>query len=217
MITPVPSPALTPGDRASTLASGGFFSDDLAGFSSSRRWLLQCCLAGSASGVTPFLPIQLSFDLHRNGPSFPCYGFGPSSMCRPCILLWYVPVDTDLTSDDDFNGGEMYVMSAKNKRVSNQILGGYKIQDKLSRFEELNNASLPYLGVISLGVSSDLGLVLPNLKLLDLTGNLISVWEVLFCMSRMVMSKLNDKPEEIELLHQDHPRYILQNYISSSV
>ncbi|CAG7893322.1 unnamed protein product [Brassica rapa] len=95
----------------------------------------------------------------------------------------------------------MYAMSAKNKRVSNQILGGYKIQDKLSRFVELNNASLPYLGVISLGVSSDLGLVLPNLKLLDLTGNLISVWEVLFCMSRMVMSKLNDKPEEIELLH----------------
>ncbi|CAN6844579.1 unnamed protein product, partial [Brassica oleracea] len=122
-------------------------------------------------------------------------------MCRPCILLWYVLVDTDLTSDDDFNGGEMYVMSAKNKRVSNQILGGYKIQDKLSRFEELNNASLPYLGVISLGVSSDLGLVLPNLKLLDLTGNLISVWEVLFCMSCMVMSKLNDKPEEIKLLH----------------
>ncbi|KAL0683166.1 hypothetical protein Bca4012_050014 [Brassica carinata] len=271
MITPVPSPALTPGDRASTLASGGFFSDDLAGFSSSRRWLLQCCLAGSASGVTPFLPIQLSFDLHRNGPSFPCYGFGPSSMCRPCILLWYVPVDTDLTSDDDFNGGEMYVMSAKNKRVSNQILGGYKIQDKLSRFEELNNASLPYLGVISLGVSSDLGLVLPNLKLLDLTGNLISVWEIMidhlflafrkwvlfdfvnsyqplppltlpanmfnilatfscsliseyiyrfmlrselvrrWSMSRMVMSKLNDKPEEIELLHQDHPRASAEN------
>ncbi|CAN7032468.1 unnamed protein product [Brassica oleracea var. botrytis] len=87
MITPVPSPALTPGDRASTLASGGFFSDDLAGFSSSRRWLLQRCLAGSASAVTPF---------------FPLFSF---SMCRMCIMFWYVPVDTDLTSDDDFNGG----------------------------------------------------------------------------------------------------------------
>ncbi|WZY76632.1 hypothetical protein YC2023_023016 [Brassica napus] len=89
----------------------------------------------------------------------------------------------------------MYVMSAKNKRVSIQLLGGDKIQ-------ELNSASLPFL----------------DLKLLDLTGNLISVWEfmidhlflafrkwVLFdfvnSMSRMVMSKLNDKPEEIELLH----------------
>ncbi|KAF3563214.1 hypothetical protein DY000_02019283 [Brassica cretica] len=76
------SPVLTSGDRASTLANGGFFSDDLAGFSSNRRWLLQRCLAGSASGVTSFLP-----------------------MCCPCILFWYVPVDTDLTSDDDFNGG----------------------------------------------------------------------------------------------------------------
>ena len=105
-------------------------------------------------------------------------------------------------------------MSAKNKRVLNQILGGYKIQDKLSRFEELNNASLPYLGVISLGVSSDLGLVLPSkntrlscsihldghfltllvsfassvpdLKLLDLTGNLISVWEVYYSVTLLV-------------------------------
>ncbi|CAN6853798.1 unnamed protein product, partial [Brassica oleracea] len=43
--------ALTPGDRASTLASGGFFSDDLAGFSSGKRWLLQRRLAGSVSGI----------------------------------------------------------------------------------------------------------------------------------------------------------------------
>ncbi|KAF3536813.1 hypothetical protein F2Q69_00020513 [Brassica cretica] len=100
MIMPVPSPTLTPSDRTSTLASGGFFSDDLAGFSSSRRWLLQRCLAGSASGVTPFLPIQLSSDLHWNGPSFPCYGFDVSSV-HP---VPYVLVDTDLTSDDDFNG-----------------------------------------------------------------------------------------------------------------
>ncbi|KAG2274878.1 hypothetical protein Bca4012_045109 [Brassica carinata] len=67
MITPVPSPALTPGDRASTLASGGFFSDDLAGFSSSRRWLLQRCLAGSASAVTPFFPLfSFSFEFRSS-------------------------------------------------------------------------------------------------------------------------------------------------------
>ncbi|WZZ33254.1 hypothetical protein YC2023_016655 [Brassica napus] len=92
----------------------------------------------------------------------------------------------------------MYVMSAKNKRVSNQILGGYKIQVLVSFASSV-----------------------PDLKLLDLTGNLISVWEIMIdhlflafrkwvlfdfvnSMSRMVMSKLNDKPEEIELLHQDH-------------
>ncbi|CAA7052339.1 unnamed protein product [Microthlaspi erraticum] len=72
---------------------------------------------------------------------------------------------------------EMYVLSTKNKRVSIQLLGGDKIQDKLSRFEELTSASLSYLGVSSLGVSSDLSSILPNLKLLDLTGNLISDWE----------------------------------------
>ena len=120
MITLVPSPALTPDSRASTLASGGFFSDDLAGFSSSRRWLLQRCLAGSTSSVTPFLPVRrlasrrfirllyfvfflcfpslflasmpfhrfsLSFDLHRNGPSFPCYGNGSSSVLSESIKM----------------------------------------------------------------------------------------------------------------------------------
>ncbi|KAG2334653.1 hypothetical protein Bca52824_005833 [Brassica carinata] len=58
MITPVPFLALILGDRASILASGRFFSDNLAGFSFSRRWLLQRCLAGSASSVTPFLPFE---------------------------------------------------------------------------------------------------------------------------------------------------------------
>ena len=100
----------------------------------------------------------------------------------------------------------MYVLSAKNKRVSIKLLGGDKIQDKLSRLEELTSASLPFLGVGSLGVSSDLGSVLPSkilsffelkyscvtllisfassvldLKLLDLTGNLITDWEVYDC------------------------------------
>lgn len=101
---------------------------------------------------------------------------------------------------------EMYVLSAKNNRVSIQLLGGDKIQDKLSRLDELTSASLPFLGVSSLGVSSELGSVLPSkiqsffqlkhpfvillisfassvldLKLLDLTGNLISDWEVYDC------------------------------------
>ncbi|KAG5409906.1 hypothetical protein IGI04_006225, partial [Brassica rapa subsp. trilocularis] len=128
---------------------------------------------------------------------------------------------------------EMYVMSAKNKRVSIQLLGGDKIQ-------ELNSASLPFLEAehfLTLLVS--FASSVPDLKLLDLTGNLISVWEFMidhlflafrkwvlfdfvnklvrrwsqksgkpstllgqsYSMSRMVMSKLNDKPEEIELLH----------------
>ncbi|KAL0750563.1 hypothetical protein Bca101_032566 [Brassica carinata] len=88
MITPVPSPALTPGDRASTLASGGFFSDDLAGFSSSRRWLLQRCLAGSASAVTPFFPL-FSFSVPRlHALSQIQFEFRSSSKWLFLPLLW---------------------------------------------------------------------------------------------------------------------------------
>ncbi|KAH0882644.1 hypothetical protein HID58_058740, partial [Brassica napus] len=59
----VSSPALTPGDRASILARGGFFSDDLAGFSSGKRWLLQIFLAGFVFGMRR-LP------QHRSWPVF---------------------------------------------------------------------------------------------------------------------------------------------------
>ncbi|PON42013.1 CAP Gly-rich domain containing protein [Trema orientale] len=71
---------------------------------------------------------------------------------------------------------EMYVLSASNKRVSIQLVGKDKIQDKLSRFEELTGASLSFLGVSSPGLSSENGSLLPNLKELDLTGNLLSDW-----------------------------------------
>ncbi|PON49534.1 CAP Gly-rich domain containing protein [Parasponia andersonii] len=72
---------------------------------------------------------------------------------------------------------EMYVLSASNKRVSIQLVGKEKIQDKLSRFEELTGASLSFFGVSSPGLSSENGSLLPNLKELDLTGNLLSDWK----------------------------------------
>ncbi|KAF2300614.1 hypothetical protein GH714_014502 [Hevea brasiliensis] len=72
---------------------------------------------------------------------------------------------------------EMYVLSASNKRVSVELVGKEKIQDKLSRFEELKGASLPYLGVSTPGNPSDISSLVPNLKELDLTGNLISEWK----------------------------------------
>ncbi|KAJ0095427.1 hypothetical protein Patl1_15473 [Pistacia atlantica] len=71
---------------------------------------------------------------------------------------------------------EMYVLSATNKRVSVEFVGKEKIQDKLSKFEELKSASLSYMGVSSLGV--DIGTIVPKLKELDLTGNLLSEWKV---------------------------------------
>ncbi|XP_063943504.1 tubulin-folding cofactor E isoform X2 [Daucus carota subsp. sativus] len=73
---------------------------------------------------------------------------------------------------------EMYVLSATNRRVSVQLLGKDKIQNKLNCFEDLTSASLFYLGVSSCGPPSELSVSVPNLKELDLTGNLLSEWEV---------------------------------------
>ncbi|KAL6297248.1 tubulin-folding cofactor E [Prunus yedoensis var. nudiflora] len=80
----------------------------------------------------------------------------------------------DTTKEEE---DEMYVLSASNKRVNVQLVGKDKIQDKLSRLEELTSASVSYLGVSSPGVPCDIGTNVPNLKELDLTGNLISEWK----------------------------------------
>ncbi|XP_077231741.1 tubulin folding cofactor E / Pfifferling (PFI) isoform X2 [Tasmannia lanceolata] len=72
---------------------------------------------------------------------------------------------------------EMYVLSASNKRVSIQLVGKHKVQEKISRFEDLLIASLSYLGVSSTGPPHQINAVVPNLKELDLTGNLLSEWQ----------------------------------------
>ncbi|KAL5707187.1 hypothetical protein ACHQM5_025268 [Ranunculus cassubicifolius] len=72
---------------------------------------------------------------------------------------------------------EMYVLSASNRRVSIQLLGKDKLQDKLSKFEELVGVSLSYLGVSSVGPPEQIRTVVPNIKELDLTGNLLTDWK----------------------------------------
>ncbi|KAH1032191.1 hypothetical protein J1N35_044365 [Gossypium stocksii] len=72
---------------------------------------------------------------------------------------------------------EMYVLSASKKRISVQLLGKDKIQDKLSRFEELTSASISYLGVSTPGDPAEISASVPNLKELDLMGNLITDWK----------------------------------------
>ncbi|CAN6475515.1 unnamed protein product [Victoria cruziana] len=71
----------------------------------------------------------------------------------------------------------MYVYSMRKKRVSIQLLGKDKVQDKFGRLEELEHASLAYLGVSSPGPPHAIRGVIPNLKHLDLTGNLLSQWK----------------------------------------
>ncbi|GMH03959.1 hypothetical protein Nepgr_005798 [Nepenthes gracilis] len=72
---------------------------------------------------------------------------------------------------------EMYVLSERSEKVSIQFVGKDKIESKLSRFDELIGASLAYLGVSSPGSLGEINTIAPNLKELDLTGNLLSDWK----------------------------------------
>uniref|UniRef100_A0A803QVD7 CAP-Gly domain-containing protein n=1 Tax=Cannabis sativa TaxID=3483 RepID=A0A803QVD7_CANSA len=114
---------------------------------------------------------------------------------------------------------EMYVLSASNKRVSIQLLGKEKIQDKLSRFEELTGASLSFLGVSSPGFSGDTGSLLPNLKELDLTGNLLSDWKDVgtICKELPMLQALNLSynlmaPDIVELPQLKNIRILVLNH-----
>ncbi|XP_073013996.1 tubulin-folding cofactor E [Typha latifolia] len=72
---------------------------------------------------------------------------------------------------------EMYVLSTSKKRVSIELVGMNKVQEKLKHFDELLSASVSYLGVSSIGPPHQISALVPNLKELDLTGNLLSNWE----------------------------------------
>jgi hypothetical protein len=56
----------------------------------------------------------------------------------------------------------MYVLSTSNKKVSIELLGTSEINDKLSRFEVLTNASLAYMGVSSPGIPCELSTTVPS-------------------------------------------------------
>ena len=66
-----------------------------------------------------------------------------------------------------FSTDEMYVLSASNKRVSIELVGKDKVQDKLSRFEEMTNASLSYMGVSSPGSPCHINTTVPSKLHLD--------------------------------------------------
>ncbi|XP_066325083.1 tubulin-folding cofactor E-like [Miscanthus floridulus] len=72
---------------------------------------------------------------------------------------------------------EMYVFSTSQKRVSVEFVGTDKVQEKLNNFNELTSASVSYMGVSSIGAPDELKSLVPNLRLLDLTGNLFSQWQ----------------------------------------
>lgn len=105
------------------------------------------------------------------------------SFCRPqnlssgITLLQALQIRYQSTSTKE-EEDEMYVLSAGNRRVAVELLGKDKVQDKLSKLDELTSVSLSCLGVSSPGTSSCISENIPNLKELDLTGNLLSDWKV---------------------------------------
>ncbi|WCJ34835.1 Tubulin-folding cofactor E [Euphorbia peplus] len=90
------------------------------------------------------------------------------------VQALYTRYKSESTKEEE---DEMYVLSASNKRVSVELVGKEKAQDKVSKFEELKGVSLPFLGVSTPGSPTDISTLLPNLKELDLTGNLLSEWK----------------------------------------
>ncbi|XP_062180143.1 tubulin-folding cofactor E-like [Phragmites australis] len=80
----------------------------------------------------------------------------------------------DFTKEEE---DEMYVFSTSQKRVSVEFVGKNKVQEKLKNFNELSSASVSYMGVSSIGPPDELKNLVPNLRLLDLTGNLLSQWQ----------------------------------------
>ncbi|XP_045806398.1 tubulin-folding cofactor E [Trifolium pratense] len=100
----------------------------------------------------------------------------PKNLCKGISLLQALEkrYRSNSTKDEE---EEMYVLSTSNKKVSIELLGTSEINDKLSRFEELTNASLAYMGVSSPGIPCELSSTVPNIKELDLSGNLLSEWK----------------------------------------
>lgn len=86
----------------------------------------------------------------------------------------------DIHLNSDFSSSpcvadDMYVLSTSNKRVSVELVGMDKIQDKLSRFEELKAVSLPYLGVSSLGEPCKISSTMPSKVIFLFSHDTISV------------------------------------------
>ncbi|KNA11667.1 hypothetical protein SOVF_133110 [Spinacia oleracea] len=137
---------------------------------------------GSVNGVQYF---RATFD---KSASF----IRPQNLCSGITLLEALMIryrgETTKEEED-----EMYVLSARNKKVSIELVGKDKIQNQLIKFEELSGASLAYLGVGSAGTPSQISSVVPNLKELDLTGNLLSDWKDIaaVCQELPLLSTLN--------------------------
>ncbi|VAH12216.1 unnamed protein product [Triticum turgidum subsp. durum] len=125
---------------------------------------------------------------------FAAAGDRSASFARPSSLSAGIPLPDALRLRyrvDDFTKeeqDEMYVFSTSQKRVSVELVGTNKVRDKLKNFDELSCASVSFMGVSSTGSPEELQGLVPNLRQLDLTGNLISQWQDIFSLCQALPS-----------------------------
>nr|CAD1842142.1 unnamed protein product [Ananas comosus var. bracteatus] len=108
---------------------------------------------------------------HRSASFVRPKALSPGISLIDALLLRY---SGDYTKEEE---EEMYVLSTSKKRVSVEFVGKNKVQEKLKHFDELLTASVSYMGVSSIGPPHEISALVPSLKDLDLTGNLISKWQ----------------------------------------
>ncbi|KAL5203074.1 hypothetical protein ABZP36_014026 [Zizania latifolia] len=115
---------------------------------------------------------------------FHAAGERSASFARPTALSAGITLPDALRNRyrvDDFTKeeeDEMYVFSTSQKRVSVELVGKNKVQEKLKNFNELISASVSYMEVTTTGPLDELKNLVPNLRQLDLTGNILSQWQV---------------------------------------
>ncbi|KAG8084629.1 hypothetical protein GUJ93_ZPchr0010g8990 [Zizania palustris] len=125
---------------------------------------------------------------------FHAAGERSASFARPTALSAGITLPDALRNRyrvDDFTKeeeDEMYVFSTSQKRVSVELVGKNKVQEKLKNFNELISASVSFMGVSSTGPLDELKNLVPNLRELDLTGNLLSQWQDIFFLCEVLAS-----------------------------
>uniref|UniRef100_A0A0D9WBT8 CAP-Gly domain-containing protein n=2 Tax=Leersia perrieri TaxID=77586 RepID=A0A0D9WBT8_9ORYZ len=125
---------------------------------------------------------------------FVAAGERSASFARPTALSAGITLPDAIRARyrvDDFTQeeqDEMYVFSTSQKRVSVELVGKNKVQEKLKNLCELTSASVSYTGVSSIGPRDELTNLVPNLRQLDLTGNLLSQWKDIFSLCEALAS-----------------------------
>ncbi|XP_078169680.1 tubulin folding cofactor E / Pfifferling (PFI) isoform X1 [Carex rostrata] len=100
----------------------------------------------------------------------------PKGLCAGISLLdaIYRRYRGEATKEEE---DEMYVFSTSQRRVSVELVGKNKVEEKLKKFDELLSISVSFLGISSVEPLYQISTLLPKLKELDLSGNLISNWQ----------------------------------------